>query len=121
MYTSIWAIALSCSIWTSSGVIVRYYNEINQKDYESFQAFSDAIMTHHDDNGVATTNTNILVGVAEPQVSHCFHYFLIWFYRGHSNITETAPSHLTPVVGNTRWTQTLDHRFQNTCATMCDR
>lgn len=71
---------MACCSWTSSGVIVREYNEIFRKDLHSLAEFEETYMTHYnEDKSIHTTNANILLGVAEPQVrllaplAHCFH------------------------------------------------
>mmetsp|Transcript_4231 Transcript_4231/g.4385 ORF Transcript_4231/g.4385 Transcript_4231/m.4385 type:complete len:450 (+) Transcript_4231:81-1430(+) len=51
----------------ASGVVVRYYNEINHKDMYSFEEFSKTYLTYTDTEGVAVTNTNILLGVATAE------------------------------------------------------
>jgi hypothetical protein len=53
----------------SSGVIVRSYNDVNIKDLKTLEEFNDQYMTHYDaEEEVKNTNTNILLGVSEPQV-----------------------------------------------------
>ena len=53
----------------SSGVILRSYNDINLKDVATLAEFNELYMTHYDAaEEVANTNTNILLGVSEPQV-----------------------------------------------------
>jgi hypothetical protein len=60
---------LSCLSWMSSGVIVRSYNDVNIKDLKTLEEFNDQYMTHYDaEEEVKNTNTNILLGVSEPQV-----------------------------------------------------
>ena len=60
---------MACCSWTSSGVIVREYNEIFRKDLNTLEEFEEKYMTHYDDEkSVRTTSANILLGVAEPQV-----------------------------------------------------
>ena len=60
---------LSCLSWMSSGVIVRSYNDVNIKDVKTLEEFNDQYMTHYDaEEEVKNTNTNILLGVSEPQV-----------------------------------------------------
>lgn len=74
---------MACCSWTSSGVIVREYNEIYRKDLQTYAEFEETYMTHYDDeDDVPTTNANILLGVAEPQVKFfesCFLHLVASF------------------------------------------
>lgn len=48
---------------------MRSYNDVNIKDVKTLAEFNDLYMTHFDDEEeVKNTNTNILLGVSEPQV-----------------------------------------------------
>lgn len=68
MYSLLYCTIALSSAWISSGVIVRHYNDVDSKDFQSYTEFSAAFMTNHDSTGLPTTNTNILLGVYEPQV-----------------------------------------------------
>ena len=48
---------------------MRSYNDVNIKDVKTLAEFNDLYMTHFDaEEEVKNTNTNILLGVSEPQV-----------------------------------------------------
>ena len=60
-------LSISC---ISSGIIVRYYNDVDRQDFQNYADFSAAFLTNHDSSGSQKTNVNILLGVYEPQVSN---------------------------------------------------
>ena len=60
-------LSISC---ISSGIIVRYYNDVDRQDFQNYTDFSAAFLTNHDSAGSQKTNVNILLGVYEPQVSN---------------------------------------------------
>ena len=68
-YTLCCVTLLSCLSWMSSGVKLRSYNDVNIKDVASLAEFNDLYVTHYDSSEEAATfNTNVVLGVSEPQV-----------------------------------------------------
>ena len=62
---------LLSTLLISSGVIVRYYNEINHQDYKTYEEFSAGLLSNVT-GGDPLTTTNVLIGVYEPQVCSNF-------------------------------------------------
>ena len=57
------ALLISCCVTIANSVIVRYYNEVRHKEYDSFEEFQKEYLTHEGHR----TNTNLFVGVSTPE------------------------------------------------------
>ena len=57
------ALLVSCCVTIANSVIVRYYNEVRHKEYDSFEEFQKEYLTHEGHR----TNTNLFVGVSTPE------------------------------------------------------